>query len=161
MQCPYCGSEELKVLDSRSGTDNQSIRRRRECGKCDKRFKTLERVDIEMPLVQKRNNTFEPFNREKLRSAISVSCGKRPVASGQIDKAVAQIEWDILQNNQEFVKTIDLGNKVMEALREIDEIAYIRYASVYKRFRDVEEMLSGMKDLLVEDDTKKSSRLGV
>ncbi len=158
MQCPYCGSEELKVLDSRSGTDGQSIRRRRECGKCSKRWKTLERVDIEMPLVKKRNNTFEPFDREKLRGAMAVSCGKRPVGSGQLDKALAQIEWEVLQSGQEFVKTKELGQKVMSALRGIDEIAYIRYASVYKRFRDVEEMLLGMKELLVEDEDKKPAR---
>jgi transcriptional repressor NrdR len=158
MHCPFCKHEESRVLDSRSGPDGQSIRRRRECVACNKRWKTLERVDIEMPLVKKRNNTFEPFDREKLRSAIQVSCGKRPVNIGQIDKVVAQIEWDLIQSGQEYVKTKDLGASVMEALRGIDEIAYIRYASVYKRFRDVEEMLAGMKDLLeVQENQRQTS----
>jgi transcriptional repressor NrdR len=148
-------------LDSRPAGDGQSIRRRRECVKCAKRWKTLERVDIEMPLVKKRNNTFEPFDREKLKSAMMVSCGKRPVSLSQIDKVVAQIEWDILQNGQEYVSTRDLGEAVMKALRGIDEIAYIRYASVYKRFRDVEEMLEGMKDLLnVQADSRVTASSG-
>lgn len=151
MQCPFCSSEDTRVLDSRSGSDNQSIRRRRECTSCNKRWKTIERVDIEMPLVKKRNNTFEPFEREKLRAAMAVSCGKRPVATSQIDQAVAAIEWEVLQSGQEFVKSRDLGSKVMKALRAIDEIAYIRYASVYKRFKDVEEMISGMQELLDEE----------
>lgn len=158
MQCPFCGSEETRVLDSRSGADHQSIRRRRECSSCTKRWKTIERVDIEMPLVKKRNNTFEPFKRDKLRSAMAVSCGKRPVAVSQIDKALAEIEWEVLQSGAEYVKTKDLGDKVMKALRAIDEIAYIRYASVYKRFKDVEEMLTGMKDLLVEEEGKTSTK---
>lgn len=148
MNCPFCASEDSRVLDSRPASDGQSIRRRRECGQCSKRWKTLERVDIEMPLVKKRNNTFEPFVRDKLKHAMTVSCGKRPVSLGQIDKVVAEIEWGILQSGQEFVSTRELGEAVMKALRGIDEIAYIRYASVYKRFRDVEEMLEGMRDLL-------------
>jgi transcriptional repressor NrdR len=114
-----------------------------------------------MPLVKKRNNTFEPFDREKLKRAMTVSCGKRPVSLSQIDKVVAQIEWDILQNGQEYVSTRDLGEAVMKALRGIDEIAYIRYASVYKRFRDVEEMLEGMKDLLdVQADSRATASSG-
>lgn len=161
MNCPFCNSEDSRVLDSRPAGDGQSIRRRRECVKCSKRWKTLERVDIEMPLVKKRNNTFEPFDREKLKRAMTVSCGKRPVSLSQIDKVVAQIEWDILQNGQEYVSTRDLGEAVMKALRGIDEIAYIRYASVYKRFRDVEEMLEGMKDLLdVQADSRATASSG-
>ena len=155
MNCPFCNHQESRVLDSRPGPDG-SIKRRRECVECMKRWKTFERVDIEMPLVKKRNNTFEPFDRDKLRGAMQVSCGKRPVALGQIDKVVAEIEWNIIQNSQEFVTTRELGESVMRALRDIDEIAYIRYASVYKRFRDVEEMLEGMRDLLtVEGDSPR------
>jgi transcriptional repressor NrdR len=151
VNCPYCNHHDSRVLDSRPGPDGHGIKRRRECGECLKRWKTMERVDIEMPLVKKRNNTFEPFNRDKLRLAMQVSCGKRPVASSQIDKVVAEIEWKIIQNNQEHVTTRELGEAVMRALRGIDEIAYIRYASVYKRFRDVEEMIEGMRDLLTPE----------
>jgi transcriptional repressor NrdR len=157
MNCPFCNHAESRVLDSRPGPDGQSIKRRRECVECMKRWKTFERVDIEMPLVKKRNNTFEPFDRDKLRSAMQVSCGKRPVASSQIDKVVAEIEWAIIQNGQEYVTTRELGESVMKALRGIDEIAYIRYASVYKRFRDVEEMLEGMRDLLAFENVERDA----
>ncbi len=101
----------------------------------------------------KRNHTYEPFDREKLRSAIAVSCGKRPVTLSQIDELIASIEWKILQAGSESLSSREIGEMVMDALRSIDEIAYIRFASVYKRFKDAGEMLSGMKDLL--DDSKK------
>jgi transcriptional repressor NrdR len=157
MNCPFCNHADSRVLDSRPDADGLGIKRRRECGACNKRWKTMERVDLEMPLVKKRNNTFEPFDREKLRRAMQVSCGKRPVALSQIDKVAAEIEWNIIQNNQEHVTTRELGQAVMKALRGVDEIAYIRYASVYKRFRDVEEMIEGMRDLLVSDASRETT----
>jgi transcriptional repressor NrdR len=150
MNCPFCSHDNSRVLDSRPGGDGRSIRRRRECEACNKRWKTLERTDLEMPLVVKRNKTFEPFDREKIRASMQVACGKRPVAVSQIDKVIADIEWNILQVGAESITTHQLGEEVMAALKSIDEIAYIRYASVYKRFRDVEDMLSGMRDLLEE-----------
>lgn len=155
MNCPFCNHHDSRVLDSRPGPDGHGIKRRRECSECLKRWKTMERVDLEMPLVRKRNNTFEPFDREKLRRAMQVSCGKRPVTSSQIDKAAAEIEWNIIQNNQEHVTTREVGEAVMRALRGIDEIAYIRYASVYRRFRDVEEMIEGMRDLLTPEPARE------
>jgi transcriptional repressor NrdR len=150
MRCPYCAHEDVRVLDSRPGSDGQSIRRRRECVQCGKRWKTIERIDAELPLVMKRNHTYEPFDREKLRSSIAVSCGKRPVTLSQIDELIATIEWKILQVGSDSVSSKEIGEMVMEALKGIDEIAYIRFASVYKRFKDAGEMLSGMKDLFQE-----------
>jgi transcriptional repressor NrdR len=150
MNCPFCNHDNSRVLDSRPGGDGRSIRRRRECEACNKRWKTLERTDLEMPIVVKRNKTFEPFAREKLRGSMQVACGKRPVAVGQIEKVIADIEWSILQSGRDSITTHELGEEIMTALKSIDEIAYIRYASVYKRFRDVEEMLTGMRDLLSE-----------
>jgi len=151
MNCPFCAHDNSRVLDSRPGGDGRSIRRRRECEGCSKRWKTLERIDAEMPLVVKRNKTYQPFDREKLRGSMTVSCGKRPVSLSAIDDVIANIEWCILQGGQEAVSTQELGEMVMSALKGIDEIAYIRYASVYKRFRDVEELLTGMRDLMGEN----------
>ncbi len=154
MRCPFCDHEDVRVLDSRPGSDGQSIRRRRECSQCSKRWKTIERIDAELPLVMKRNQTYEPFDRDKLRSSIAVSCGKRPVTLNQIDELIASIEWKILQSGAESLTSKEIGESVMDSLKNIDEIAYIRFASVYKRFKDAGEMLSGMKDLL--NDGRKS-----
>ncbi len=151
MRCPFCAHEDVRVLDSRPGSDGQSIRRRRECVQCGKRWKTIERIDAELPLVMKRNNTYEPFDREKLRDSITVACGKRPVTLSQIDELIASIEWKILQSGNESLSSKEIGGFVMDALKSIDEIAYIRFASVYKRFKDAGEMLSGMKDLFEEN----------
>jgi transcriptional repressor NrdR len=150
MRCPFCDHEDVRVLDSRPGSDGQSIRRRRECVQCNKRWKTIERIDAELPLVMKRNQTYEPFDRIKLRTAIAVACGKRPVTLSQIDELIASIEWKILQSGTEALSSKEIGELVMDSLKNIDEIAYIRFASVYKRFKDAGEMLSGMKDLLTE-----------
>jgi transcriptional repressor NrdR len=108
----------------------------------------MERIEDEMPLVEKRNKTYEPFSRDKLRHSIRVACGKRPVTSAQIEKAVADIEWEILERGSEIITTTELGQNVMMALRPLDEIAYVRYASVYRRFRDVAELMAEMKELV-------------
>jgi len=148
MICPFCRHNDTKVLDSRPDSDGRSIRRRRECIRCEKRWRTIERIEDEMPLVEKRNKTYEPFSRDKLKHSIQVSCGKRPVTSAQIEKAVADIEWEILEKGPEIVTTTELGERVMAALRPMDEIAYVRYASVYRRFRDVADLIAEMKDLV-------------
>jgi transcriptional repressor NrdR len=153
MKCPFCQSDESKVLDSRPDPEGKSIRRRRECGRCGRRWRTLERVEDEMPLVIKKNGTYEPFNRDKLLGSMQVSCGKRPVTLAQLEKIVADIEWDLLSSSVGAVESTKLGEKIMAALKSIDEIAYIRFASVYRRFKDAEELISEMRGLIEEDNS--------
>jgi transcriptional repressor NrdR len=150
MNCPFCQYSESKVLDSRPDMGGRSIRRRRECLQCAKRWRTLERLEDQMPMVLKRNGTHEPFDREKLVRSMRVACGKRPVGNSQIEQIEADIEWSILAEAPEFIKTVALGEMVMVALKQLDDIAYVRYASVYRRFRDVGELMAEMKSL-VED----------
>jgi transcriptional repressor NrdR len=151
MNCPFCGALEIKVLDSRPDTEGRSIRRRRECIQCAKRWRTVERVEDEMPLVIKKNNTYQPFRREKLKTSLEISCGKRPVSASQIAKAVSDIEWEILEQGCETIESQEVGRMVMNHLKTIDEIAYIRYSSVYRRFKDVTELMAEVRDLIGED----------
>ncbi len=147
MNCPFCHNADTKVIDSRPESGGQSIRRRRECLGCQKRWRTLERIEDEMPLVLKRNGTHEPYQKDKLLGSMKVACGKRPVSLGQLEQALADIEWSILEDGKEIISTVELGEKVMKILRDMDEIAYIRYASVYRRFKDVTELIAEMQSL--------------
>jgi len=148
MNCPFCQNHETKVLDSRPDQQGQSIRRRRECLSCSKRWRTLERVEDEMPMVLKRNGTHEAFMRDKLFHSMKTACSKRPVSVGQLDQSLADIEWSILEKGNTIIPSIEVGQMVMNKLKELDEIAYIRYASVYRRFKDVGELLSEMRSLV-------------
>lgn len=150
MNCPFCNHAETKVLDSRPDVEGKSIRRRRECFACSKRWRTLERVEDEMPLVMKKDGTFQSFDRTKILHSMIVATGKRPVSRKQIDTAVAEIEWSLLELGQDSVTSMELGEKVMVVLKKLDEISYVRFASVYRRFRDVGELMAEMKDLLNE-----------
>lgn len=147
MLCPFCQNSDSKVLDSRPDAESRGIRRRRECLGCSKRFRTIERTEDQMPLVLKRNGTHEPFNREKLLISMRVACGKRPVTTAQIDQCEADLEWQLLGLGVDTVSTIEIGARVMESLKSLDDIAYVRYASVYRRFRDVEELLQEMRSI--------------
>jgi len=155
MNCPFCSSLEIKVLDSRPDTEGRSIRRRRECNNCSKRWRTVERVEDEMPLVIKKNNTYQPFNRDKLKLSFEISCGKRPVSASQISKAVSDVEWEILERGHETMESQEVGRMVMEKLRVLDEIAYIRYSSVYRRFKDVTELMAEVRELISGDQAEK------
>lgn len=150
MNCPFCQNAETKVNDSRPDSGGRAIRRRRECLTCNRRWRTLERIEDEMPLVIKRNQTYQPFDRAKVQTSMVVACGKRPVSMAQIEKATADIEWAILEGGMDSVSTTKLGEMVMSHLRGLDEIAYVRYASVYRRFSDVGELIAEMKDLVAE-----------
>ncbi len=152
MDCPFCHNTDTRVLDSRPGSDGKSIRRRRECEACSKRWKTIERVEDEMPLIVKRNKSYQPFDREKLLVSLRIACGKRPVPPGRIEKAVADIEWALLQAGEEAISSLRLGEMVMKELKSIDEIAYVRYASVYRSFKDVADLVEGVKELLPDAD---------
>jgi len=148
MKCPYCAADDDKVVDSRSMGDGLSIRRRRECLACGKRFTTYEHVDNIPVMVIKRDERREPYQREKLVEGIRIACRKRPVSEDQIEGIASQIE---LKVNSEFEKEIDsatLGELVMEQLRRLDQVAYVRFASVYRQFKDVNQFIDELKGLL-------------
>lgn len=137
MKCMYCGYTESKVVDSRSADDGNSIRRRRECLKCGKRFTTYETIENTPVLVIKNDGTRQPFDTAKIRNGIIKSCEKRPVAMHDIDKLVADIEKKVYNTLEQEVPSSRIGEYVMDGLKELDQVAYIRFASVYRQFRDV------------------------
>ena len=145
MQCPYCGHPHSKVTDSRVA--ESGIRRRRECSSCELRFTTYERIQAAPLMVSKQDNRREEFNREKLVSGIRKACTKRPVASRTLDNMVEDIESELQQLGNAEVSTTVLGTMVMERLRKLDRVAYIRYASVYRAFQDIESFEEVVRDL--------------
>ncbi len=148
MKCPYCGCEESKVIDSRPTDDGERIRRRRECLKCGKRFTTYEMVESFPLMVIKRDETREPFNREKLRSGIMRACEKRPVSVGSIDKIVDSIERKLQKSFDREVPSNVIGEYAMEMLKETDEVAYVRFASVYRQFKDINTFMEELTKLI-------------
>ncbi len=142
MKCPVCGSTDLKVLETRSVDDDSAIRRRRECNSCSTRFTTLESVVAANPLmVCKRDNTREPFDRNKILSGISKACQKRPISIRQIEEIIDDIEADIMASPKLELPTYVIGEKIMATLRKLDDVAYIRFVSVYKKFDDMDSFI--------------------
>ncbi|MBQ2443848.1 MAG: transcriptional regulator NrdR [Clostridia bacterium] len=148
MKCPYCGCVESKVVDSRSADDGERIRRRRECLRCGKRFTTYEMVESFPLMVIKRDESREPFDREKLRSGIMRACEKRPVSMGMIDKIVDSIERKLQNSFDREVTSNVIGEYAMEMLRETDEVAYVRFASVYRQFKDINTFMDELNKLI-------------
>ena len=137
MKCIYCGSEASKVLDSRSTEETNSIRRRRECLNCGKRFTTYETVETVPILVIKKDGSRQPFNIEKIKCGMIKACEKRPVSMAQIDAMAEDIEKTIQNSLVQGIKSSQVGEMIMERLKKVDEIAYVRFASVYRQFKDV------------------------
>jgi transcriptional repressor NrdR len=147
VKCPYCGFADSRVLDSRPAEDGNSIRRRRECGDCGRRFTTYERVD-EIPLmVVKKDGRREPFDRKKLLAGLAKACQKRPVAMERLNHMAGAIERDFRNTVETEVSSRDIGEKVMGFLRDLDEVAYVRFASVYREFRDLHGFLGEIEKL--------------
>ena len=138
MKCIYCGNEESKVLDSRNSDETNAIRRRRECLNCGRRFTTYETIEMLPILVVKNDGSRQSFDSTKLKSGIIKACEKRPVSMSQIDQVVSNIEKTIQNKLTQEIKSSQLGEMVMEALKELDEVAYVRFASVYRQFKDLE-----------------------
>ena len=136
MKCMYCGCEDSKVIDSRSTDDGKSIRRRRECIACGKRFTTFETIETVSFLVVKRDGTRQSYDRTKLKNGILRACEKRPISMAQIDSVVATIEKSLYNSLDEEITSCKIGDLVMEQLKELDEVAYIRFAAVYRQFKD-------------------------
>ncbi|MCL5995944.1 MAG: transcriptional regulator NrdR [Chloroflexi bacterium] len=149
MKCPACGSSSTHVIDT-VRDPNGGIRRRRECKACKKRFSTVERIVETMPLVVKRGGRRESFNREKMLDGIRTACAKRPVPAEDIDRLVDQVETQVLMLNKAEVSAREIGDMVLNGLRSLDEVAYIRYASVYLHLKDLESVKREIEKLLAE-----------
>ena len=147
MRCPKCKYHDSKVIDSRSSDDGSSIRRRRECFKCGYRFTTYERLGEKPLVVVKSNGSVEAFDSEKLYRGVLISCAKRPVPSEAIDNLIKSIEKDLREAGISEIKSKDLGERVLEKLADVDQVAYVRFASVYKDFGNVDEFKHALKDL--------------
>ena len=153
MKCPFCQHDDSQVLDTRVSEDG-AIRRRRRCASCDKRFKTYERIELSMPILVKKNGSRTEFMSSKLRSSLMLALRKRPVAAEAIDKAVAVIEETLLTSGRREVETGFVGELVMQQLKLLDKIAYIRFASVYKNFEDLAEF----QDAIAEVGQERKAR---
>ena len=148
MRCPFCSAIEDKVVDTRPSDNEQVIRRRRECSSCGRRFTTYERVDEILPQVVKKDGRREPFDRAKILSGLKKACSKRAVSLDTIDRAVDRIERDLQESGEKEVPSSRIGDAVMAALRNLDDVAYVRFASVYRSFRDVAELMDELKSLV-------------
>ena len=142
MRCPFCAHLDSKVIDSRVSTVGDVIRRRRECESCARRFTSRERVEDVLPVVVKKAGVREPFDREKVLRGVRLACNKRPVAMDRIEKFIEELERELVESEAKEVASQEIGERVMRKLRELDEVAYVRFASVYRSFRDIEEFRS-------------------
>jgi transcriptional repressor NrdR len=150
LKCPYCHKKETKVLESRLCESDRTVRRRRECGECKKRFTTYERKELDDIYVSKKNKGIEAFSREKLLKGMLKACEKRPVSKEKIEQTADKIEGEIRTSGKPKIKSIQIGKKVMEHLKELDEVAYLRFASVYKKFKDINQFSEEIKTLKKE-----------
>ena len=148
MKCPFCGLDHDKVIDSRAGEDGIVIRRRRHCFSCNRRFTTYERVAELNVFVIKKNNLREPFNVAKIRDGLHRACWKRPVTEDQIEALISEVEQRVYAEYDGEIESSELGNIVIEHLRELDEVAYVRFASVYRQFEDVYDFVTELKPML-------------
>jgi transcriptional repressor NrdR len=154
VKCPFCGHTESSVVDSRVSTTSELTRRRRSCEACQRRFTTYERVDEILPSVVKKDGRRERFDRHKLINGLRIACNKRPVSVEQIDSIADAVERDIQDREEKEIASAVIGEKVMARLREVDEVAYVRFASVYRSFRDIDEFLAELGKLVKARDAK-------
>ncbi len=148
MKCPFCGFVNDKVVDSREGKEGDSIRRRRECLKCNKRFTTYERIDEIPYLVVKKDGRREKFDRQKVLNGLLRACEKRPVSMGKLEQIVNEAEAFVIDSPDRERKTSEIGSLIMERLKKYDKVAYVRFASVYLDFKDIREFMHELKDLI-------------
>jgi len=154
MKCPFCGFADTRVVDSRLGKEGNNIRRRRECGECSKRFTTYERVEETLPLVIKKDGRREAFDRTKIIAGMQRACEKRPVSIATIEREVDKLELTLQESGEKEVDASRIGAAIMTALHDMDEVAYVRFASVYRQFKDINEFMAELKDLLAQDEKK-------
>lgn len=151
MKCPFCSKENTKVIDSRPAEDNSSIRRRRQCDECGKRFTTYEKVETIPLIVIKKDNNREPYDRQKIEAGIVRSCHKRPVSMNQINDLVDEVETVVFNMEEKEVPSFRIGEIVMDKLKDFDSVAYVRFASVYREFKDVGTFMEELKKILDKD----------
>ena len=151
MKCPFCGNDTTRVIDSRPADDNEAIRRRRQCDECGKRFTTYEKVETIPLIVIKKDKNRETYDRSKIESGVVRSCHKRPVSVDQIEACVDEIENKIFNLGVREIESEKIGEIVMDQIRDLDQVAYVRFASVYRQFKDADTFMSELKKLL---DTK-------
>lgn len=154
MKCPFCAFADTKVIDSRLGKEGNNIRRRRECMQCERRFTTYERVEEILPLVVKKDGRREAFDRMKIIAGMQKACEKRPVSIETIEKVVDQLERQLQESGEKEIIASRIGEAVMDALHHIDEVAYVRFASVYRQFKDINEFMDELKDLLARGNAR-------
>ncbi|RLB43879.1 MAG: transcriptional regulator NrdR [Deltaproteobacteria bacterium] len=148
MRCPYCSQINNRVIDSRLSKDGRMIRRRRECLECGKRFTTYEKLEETLPMVVKRDGRREPFNRDKIISGIRKACQKRPISMTQIEEFVDSLESHFQDQGKKEIESTEIGEMVINTLREWDEVAYVRFASVYRQFKDINEFMTELEEIL-------------
>jgi transcriptional repressor NrdR len=148
MKCPYCAKVDNKVIDSRLSKDGRTIRRRRECIGCGRRFTTYERLEEVLPMVVKKDGRREPFNREKITAGIKKACQKRPVSITKIEEFVDSLELFFQELGKKEIESKEIGERVINTLKEWDEVAYVRFASVYRQFRDINEFMAELEGIL-------------
>ena len=147
MRCPFCHGEDTQVMDTRESDEGDSIRRRRRCASCDKRFTTYERAELTLPAIVKKNGSRVEYSHEKLISSIRLALRKRPVSADAVDEAVGRIEEKLLSLGEKEIPSERVGELVMRELKRLDKVAYIRFASVYRSFADIESFESALKEL--------------
>ncbi len=148
MKCPYCSSENTRVIDSRPADDNNSIRRRRMCDECEKRFTTYEKVETIPLIVIKKDDNREQYDRKKIEDGVLRACHKRPVSANAISKMIDDVETDIFAREEKEISSDDIGAVVMEKIKDLDDVAYVRFASVYREFKDVDAFMKELKKML-------------
>ena len=148
MKCPYCNNPDTRVIDSRPAEDGNSIRRRRSCDECGKRFTTYEKIETIPLIIIKKDNNREQYDRSKIEAGVLRACYKRPVSAAEIQNTINQIETDIFNREEKEIESKVIGNIVMEHLKELDAVAYVRFASVYREFKDVNTFMDELKKIL-------------
>lgn len=154
MKCPFCGDDNTKVIDSRPADDNASIRRRRQCDQCNKRFTTYEKIESLPLVIIKKDNIREPYDRAKIEKGVFRACHKRPISVEQISSLVDNVETAIFNLEEKEISSAAIGKIVMEKLKELDDVAYVRFASVYREFKDVNTFMEELKGILNTESKK-------
>jgi transcriptional repressor NrdR len=150
MKCPFCGSVDNKVIDSRLSQADEVTRRRRECERCTRRFTTYERIELVLPMVVKKDGRREPFDRLKVLAGLRRACEKRPVPGERLEQLVDKIERDCVESGDKEIEASRIGEEVMRGLKELDQVAYVRFASVYRSFKDIHEFMAELSHLLTQ-----------
>lgn len=152
MKCPFCGHENTRVIDSRPADENNSIRRRRVCDECGKRFTTYEKVETIPLIIIKKDNNRETYDRSKIEAGVLRACHKRPISANQINQLVDEVETDIFNREEKEIPSSIIGELVMEKLKNLEAVAYVRFASVYREFKDINTFMEELKKVLDKDE---------